>query len=131
MGPYLLTFYYFVVAIIVVIIGLVIFELITKKYKDWEEIHSANHAVALSIGGKIIGICIILAFSIVHNDTLIETAIWGGYGLFLLMMSYIIFELFTRRFSVEEQLHKKNMAVGIISFSVSVGLALVIGASIT
>lgn len=131
MGPFLLTFYYFVVAIIVVLIGVFIFELITKKYKDWEEVHSGNQAVALSIGGKIIGICIILTFSIFHNDTVLETAIWGGYGIVLLMVAYVLFELFTRRFKVEEQLHKRNMAVGIISFSVSVGLAFVIGASIT
>lgn len=131
MEPYVLTFYYFAIAIIIIVIGLVIFEFITKKYKDWEEVESGNHAVALSIGGKIIGISIILTFSIYHADSIVETIIWGVYGIVLQIIAYLFLEFLTRRFSVEEQLHKRNMAVGIISFCVSVGLAFVIGASIT
>ncbi|WLR50207.1 DUF350 domain-containing protein [Bacillus tianshenii] len=131
MEPYLLTVYYFLAAIAIVVVGLVIFELITTKYKDWQEIAEGNYAVALSIGGKIIGICIILTFSIYTNDTIVETLIWGGVGIVLQMVAYLLFELFTRRFSVEEQLKQRNIAVGIVSFCVSVGLAFVIGASIT
>ncbi|HZG73554.1 MAG TPA: DUF350 domain-containing protein [Chondromyces sp.] len=131
MNPFLLTFLYFIVAVIVVVIGVVIFELITTKYKDWQEIHQRNNAVALSIGGKIIGICIILTFSIFHNDTIVETIYWGAYGIVLQMAAYFLFEIFTRNFSVQEQLKNGNLAVGIISFCVSVGLAFVIGASIS
>jgi putative membrane protein len=131
MGPFLLTFLYFVIAIVVVIVGLIIFEKVTSKYKDWEEIKNGNHAVALSIGGKIIGICIILSFSVYHSVKLTDTLIWGVFGVFLQMLAYLLFEVLTRKFSVEEQLHNGNIAVGIVAFSVSVGLAFVIGASIT
>ncbi|HEY9576765.1 MAG TPA: DUF350 domain-containing protein [Pseudobacillus sp.] len=131
MNPFLLTFLYFAVAILIVMVGLFIFEMLTRKYKDWYEIKEANAAVALSVGGKIVGICIILMFSILHNDTLTETLIWGGYGVVLQMAAYLLFELFTRNFSVGEQLKARNIAVGIVSFCVSVGLSFVIGASIT
>lgn len=131
MNPFVLTFLYFAVAVAVVLAGLIIFELLTTKYKDWQEIKEGNSAVALSIGGKIIGICIILTFSIFHNDTIISTLIWGGYGIVLQMIAYLLFELFSRNFSVEEQLKERNIAVGLISFAVSVGLAFVIGSSIT
>jgi putative membrane protein len=131
MQPFLLTLMYFGLAIIIVIIGLVIFEFMTKKYKDWDEVLNGNNAVALSISGKIIGICIILAFSIYHSSELVDTLIWGAFGVVLQMIAYLIFELLTRKFSVEEQLLKGNISVGIISFAVSVGLAFVIGASIT
>lgn len=131
LGPYLLTFYYFLAAIVVVLIGLVFFEFVTKRYKDWDEIMNGNRAVALSIAGKIIGITVILAFSIYHNDSILETVVWGVYGIVLQIAAYLLFEIFTRKFSVEEQLHKGNLAVGIVSFAVSVGLAFVIGASIT
>jgi putative membrane protein len=131
MEPFLLTVLYFVIAIIIVIIGLVIFEALTKQYKDWDEIQKGNQAVALSIIGKIIGICIILAFSIYHSSQILDTLIWGVVGVVLQMIAYLLFELFTRKFSVEEQLLRGNLAVGIISFGVSVGLAFVIGASIT
>ncbi|MCP3764011.1 DUF350 domain-containing protein [Domibacillus sp. A3M-37] len=131
MNPFLLTFLYYAVAIAVVIVGLVIFELMTKKYKDWDEIKGSNAAVALSIGGKIIGICIIITFSIFHNDTIGETIIWGLFGMVLQLVAYVLFEVLTRSFSVEEQLKQGNLAVGIVSFSVSIGLAFVIGASIS
>ncbi|MDG5473531.1 DUF350 domain-containing protein [Jeotgalibacillus sp. ET6] len=131
MEPFLLTIMYFAIAIAIVVIGLAIFEVLTKKYKDWDEILNGNKAVALSISGKIIGICIILAFAIYNSFAITETLIWGGIGVVLQLIAYLLFELFTRKFSVEEQLHKGNLAVGIISFGVSVGLAFVIGASIT
>lgn len=122
---------YFAVAIIIVLFGLYIFELLTRKYKDWDEVLKGNNAVALSISGKIIGICIILAFSIYHSSAVTDTLIWGVFGVVLQMAAYLLFELLTRKFSVEEQLQKGNIAVGIITFAVSVGLAFVIGASIT
>lgn len=131
MEPFILTLLYFAVAIVTVIIGLVIFEWMTRQYKDWEEIKAGNQAVALSITGKIIGICIILAFAIYHSIEIVETLIWGAFGVLLQLIAYLLFELFTRKFSVEEQLKNNNMAVGIISMGVSIGLAFVIGASIT
>lgn len=131
MEPFLLTLMYFGVAIIIVIIGLVIFETITRQYKDWDEVLNGNKAVALSITGKIIGICIILAFAIYVSEHILDTLIWGLFGVVLQMAAYLIFELVTRNFSVEEQLKKGNVSVGMISVAVSIGLALVIGASIT
>ncbi|MBH0230146.1 DUF350 domain-containing protein [Halobacillus yeomjeoni] len=131
MGPFLATLGYFAIAIVVVIVGLVIFEWMTRQYKDWEEVKQGNQAVAMSISGKIIGICIVLAFAIYHSFTVWDTLIWGAYGVFLQMIAYMLFELFTRKFSVETKLKENNTAVGIISVGVSIGLALVIGASIT
>jgi putative membrane protein len=131
MEPFILTTVYFVISIVVVLIGLIIFEMLTRKYKDWDEVLNGNNAVALSIGGKIIGICIILAFSIYHSASVIDTIIWGAFGILLQMIAYLLFELFSRKFSVEEQLKKGNISVGIISMCVSIGLAFVIGASIT
>ncbi|WP_407269021.1 DUF350 domain-containing protein [Radiobacillus sp. PE A8.2] len=125
------TLLYFVIAIIVVVIGLVIFEFITTKYKDWDEIANGNQAVALSIAGKIIGICIVLSFAIYHSVTVWETLVWGAYGVVLQLVAYLLYEAFTRKFSVEEQIKNNNVAVGIVSLGVSIGLAFVIGASIT
>jgi putative membrane protein len=131
LNPYVVTLLYFIATVPVVLVGVILFELITTKYKDWQEIENGNYAVALSVGGKIVGICIILTFSIFHNDTVLVTMIWGGYGILLQLAAYYLFEFFTRQFSVETQLKERNLAVGIISFCVSVGLAFVIGASIT
>jgi putative membrane protein len=129
--PFISTFIYFVISIVIVLIGLFIFENVTRNYKDMEEVKNGNVAVSLSIIGKIIGICIILAFAIYNSDVIWETIIWGVFGVVLQMIAYFLFDLFTRNFSVEEQLSKNNIAVGLMSLGVSIGLALVIGASIT
>jgi putative membrane protein len=131
MNPFLSTFLYFIIAVVIVIIGLLIFELITHKYRDWEEIDKGNTAVALSIAGKIIGICLVLSFSIYNSSELWETLIWGAYGVVLQMIAYFVFEGVTRRFSVQAKLKENNVAVGVVSLAVSVGLGFVIGASIT
>ncbi|WP_082233597.1 DUF350 domain-containing protein [Halobacillus massiliensis] len=131
MEPFLATVGYFAIGIVVVLIGLVIFEFITRQYKDWEEVKAGNQAVAMSISGKIMGICIILAFAIYHSLSIWDTLIWGVFGIVLQMLSYLLFEFFTRKFSVESELKKNNTAVGIISIGVSIGLAIVIGSSIT
>ncbi|MDN4072894.1 DUF350 domain-containing protein [Fictibacillus terranigra] len=125
------TVLYFIIAIVMVLIGITIFELITKKYKDLHEVLNGNRAVSLSIGGKIIGICIILSFSIYHASDILDTVIWGAFGILLQIIAYLIFELFIRKFSVEEELRKGNISVGVISFCISVGIAFVIGASIS
>ncbi|MBA2173338.1 DUF350 domain-containing protein [Halobacillus locisalis] len=131
MGPFLATLGYFVIAIVIVLIGLAIFEFLTRQYKDWDEVKNGNQAIAMSISGKIIGICIVLSFAIYHSFTVWDTLIWGAYGMVLQMIAYLLFELFTRKFSVETKLKENNTAVGIISMGVSIGLAFVIGASIT
>ncbi len=131
MEAFLLTLLYFVVAIVVVVIGLFIFENLTRQYKDWEEIANGNTAIALSVTGKIIGICIILSFAIYHSSIILDTVVWGIIGVVLQMIAYLIFEGLTRKFSVEEKLHENNVAVGIVTMGVSIGLAFVIGASIT
>lgn len=131
MEPYVATVVYFFISVVIVLIGLFIFENMTRKYKDMEEVKDGNLAVALSVIGKIIGICIILSFAIYNSNVIYETIIWGTFGVVLQMIAYWLFDLFTRNFSVEEQLHKNNAAVGIMSLGVSIGLAFVIGASIT
>ncbi len=129
--PFILTFVYFVVSIVIVLIGLFLFENLTRKYKDMEEVKNGNIAVSLSIIGKVIGICIILSFAVYNSDVIWETIIWGVFGVILQMIAYFLFDLFTKNFSVEEQLAKNNIAVGLMSMGVSIGLAMVIGASIT
>ncbi|MFS0675188.1 DUF350 domain-containing protein [Ornithinibacillus sp. 179-J 7C1 HS] len=129
--PFISTLIYFVISIVIVLIGLFIFENLTRSYKDLEEIKNGNVAVSLSVIGKVIGICIILAFAIYSSNVIWETIIWGAFGVILQMIAYVLYDLFTRNFSVQEQLSKNNIAVGLMSMGVSIGLALVIGASIT
>ena len=126
---YVLSAAYFVLAVVAIVVFLAVFELVTK-YNDWEEIKNGNLSVALATGGKILAIGIILAFSINSNESLWEIFIWGTYGSLLQLVVYYLFEFFTPKFKVDEETANDNRAVGLISFIVSISLALVIGVSI-
>lgn len=121
---------YFSVVVLCLVIAMVLFEIVTK-YKNWHEIKKGNVAVALATGGKIIGICNIFRYSIERHTTLLEMIGWGFFGFVLLIFAYILFEFFTPGFKVDEEIEKDNRSVGFISFTISVGLSFVIGASIT
>ena len=120
---------YFSVVVLCLIMSMVIFELVTK-YKNWEEIKKGNVAVALATGGKILGICNIFRYSIERQSTLLEMIGWGLFGFTLLIFAYLLFEFLTPRFKVDEEIANENRSVGFISFTISVGLSFVIGASI-
>ncbi|MGD9677452.1 MAG: DUF350 domain-containing protein [Vulcanibacillus sp.] len=126
---YVISAAYFVLAVVAIVVFLAIFELVTK-YNDWEEIKNGNLSVALATGGKILAIGIILAFSINSNDSLWEIFIWGTYGSVLQLIVYYLFEFLTPKFKVDDEISNDNRAVGLISFIISISLALVIGVSI-
>lgn len=129
-NPLVETAGYFSVVILCLILAMVLFEVVTK-YKNWEEIKRGNVAVALATGGKIMGICNIFRYSIERHTSLGEMIGWGLYGFTLLIFAYILFEFLTPRFKVDEEIENDNRSVGFISFTISVGLSFVIGASIT
>lgn len=121
---------YFSVVVLCLVVSMILFEIVTK-YKNWEEIKKGNVAVALATGGKILGICNIFRYSIERHTSLIEMLSWGLFGFVLLIFAYILFEFLTPRFNVDEEIEFGNVSVGFISFTISLGLSFVIGASIT
>lgn len=120
---------YFSVVVLCLIVSMVLFEIVTK-YKNWEEIKNGNIAVALATGGKILGVCNIFRYSIERHSTLFEMVGWGLFGFVLLIFAYLLFEFLTPRFKVDDEIANDNRSVGFISFTISLGLSFVIGASI-
>ena len=121
---------YFSIVVLCLVVSMVIFELVTK-YKNWQEIKNGNIAVALATGGKILGLCNIFRYSIERHNSLIEMIGWGLFGFILLIFAYILFEFLTPTFNIDEEIEQDNKSVGFISFTISVGLSFVIGASIS
>ncbi|SHG88204.1 DUF350 domain-containing protein [Ornithinibacillus halophilus] len=117
------------VVVLCTIVFLAIFELVTS-YKNWDEIKNGNLSVALATGGKLFGIMNIFRFSIEHNDTILVSVGWGAAGFVLLIIGYFIFEFLTPTIKIDEEIGKGNIAVGLISMVISVGLSYIIGANI-
>lgn len=129
-NQYVLTVAYYLVAMAAIVVCLVIFELVTK-YKNWEQIHQGNMAVAMATGGKIFGVANIFRYSIEHNDSIGQSLIWGGIGFMLLLLAYFVFEFLTTTINVDQEIANDNRAVGLLALLISVGTSYIIGASIT
>lgn len=113
----------------VILFATLIFELLTK-YNAWGEIQKGNMAVALALGGIVIGVANIMHFAITTNDRLIDTLKWGGVGTVLLLIVYFAFELLTPKLNINDEIAKGNIAVGFLSFVFSFAFSFIIGASI-
>ncbi|WP_091167687.1 DUF350 domain-containing protein [Paenibacillus sp. 1_12] len=129
-NSYIETLAFFSVAVVALIVFVAIFELVTR-YNDWEEIKKGNVSVAMATGGKIFGICNLFRFSILNNDSVLQSLIWAGYGFVLLMAAYFIFQFLTPYFKIDEEIKKDNKAVGLLSMIISIGISYVIGASVS
>jgi putative membrane protein len=108
---------------------MLIFEIITP-YKDREELENGNIAVAAQFAGKLIGIGLITEASIAENVNVWGALIWVGIGYILMIISYYLFELVTP-FKVEKEIAKSNVAVGIVTASVSVFIGLLVAGAIS
>lgn len=129
-NPFVESAGYFSVVVLCLVVSMVLFEIVTK-YKNWEEIKRGNVAVALATGGKILGVCNIFRYSIQQHTSLTGMIGWGLFGFVLLIFAYLLFEFLSPKFNVDEEIEKDNRSVGFISFTISLGLSFVIGASIT
>jgi putative membrane protein len=120
---------FFVATSIVLLIAIFVFDLVTR-YKVWEEINKGNTAVALSLGGIVLGVSNVMKSAIESNDKLVDTIMWGGIGTAVLLIVYFAFEILTPKLNVSEEIGKGNKAVGLISLVFSIAFSFIIGASI-
>jgi len=127
--PIIETAGYFSVVVLCLVVAMALFEVVTK-YQNWQEIKKGNVAVALATGGKIMGVCNIFRYSVERHSSFGEMIAWGIFGFVLLILAYYLYEFLTPMFKVDEEIEKGNIAVGLISFTISVGLSFIIGASI-
>lgn len=128
--PYIETLGYFSVAALSLIVFLAIFEQVTS-YKGWDEIKKGNMSVAMTIGGKIFGICNVFRYAIATGGTVYESMLWAIYGYVLLLLAYWIFEFLTPYFRIDHEIAKDNQAVAILSMMISISMSYLIGAGIS
>jgi putative membrane protein len=128
--PFVHTLVFYSVALLALVVGLVVFGMITR-YNDWEEIKKGNLAVAMGTGGKIFGICNIFRYAISNEDTLLQTLSWAGFGFVLLLIAYFLFDLLTPMFRIDQEIRTDNRAVGFVAMAISISISYVIGACVT
>jgi len=121
-------------------VGVFLF-MITTPYKEHELIAAgdelddprkacAARATAYDLGGKILGLSIVLASAVFHAVNFVDLIIWGLIGAMFQVIVFYIFELVTP-FTVVKEIPRGNVAVGIFSAFLSLSTGLLLAALIS
>ena len=123
MNGYLNFLSYLGVSLGLLIIGMVLFTLSTPKIKEFQLIAQKNVAAAMLLGGKVVGLAIVLGAAAEYSISLLDMAIWGAIGIVAQVIVFFIAELITIRFSIQKAIEEDNRAVGtmLLSLSIAVG----------
>lgn len=126
---------YSVLGIVLMLLGNFLIDLIVPCHFP-TEIKRGNKAVGWLSAGSFIGIGIILRSAIMSpaaeavEENLItgiaSTAIYFIIGIVFFMIGYVVVGLFNKKYNLNEEIGKGNMAAGTMVFGIFIGLALVI-----
>ena len=114
---------YLGVAIGLLVVGVILFTISTPKIKEFKLIAEKNVSAAMLLGGKVVGLAIVLGAAAEYSISLMDMAIWGAIGIVAQIIVFIIAEVITIRFSIQKAIEEDNRAVGtmLLSLSIAVG----------
>ncbi len=113
-------------ALLLLVIGIILFVISTPKLKEFSLIAERNVTAALSLGGKIIGLAIVLGAAAEYSVSIIDMMIWGAIGIVTQIIVFILAEVITIRFSIRQAIESDNRAVGALLFSLSLAVGWVV-----
>ncbi|WP_456274116.1 DUF350 domain-containing protein [Bacillus sp. AK031] len=111
-------------------IGLLLFELTTKNEK-FKMIGQGNAAAAMVIGGKMLGLAIVIGSAVANSISLMDMMIWGVIGIIFQILAHILAEVATIRFSIRDAIDQDNRAVGVFLLLMSISIGWVIAQCLT
>jgi putative membrane protein len=111
--------------------GVGLFVLATPKIKEFELIGRRNVTAALSLGGKMLGLAIVLGAAAEYSISLLDMAIWGSIGIFTQIIVFFLAELVTVRYSLQKAIEEDNRSVGVILFSLSLAVGWIVAKSLS
>ncbi|KGR85421.1 DUF350 domain-containing protein [Lysinibacillus odysseyi] len=114
------------VSIGLLVIGMLLFTLSTPKIKEFQLIAQKNVAAAMLLGGKVVGLAIVLGAAAEYSISLLDMAIWGVIGIVAQVVVSFLAELITIRFSIQQAITEDNRAVGTILLSLSLAVGWIV-----
>ena len=101
------------------------FFFIYTKFTPYDEvqlIRKGNRAAAWSLGGALIGFCLTLASSILHNDTLVVFLAWAAGGMLVQLGVYVLIAHTVAR--VDQAIIDDNEAMGSLLGGISIAVGI-------
>jgi putative membrane protein len=111
--------------------GVGLFVLATPKIKEFELIGKSNVTAALSLGGKMLGLAIVLGAAAEYSVSLLDMAIWGSIGIFTQIIVFFVAEVITVKYSLQKAIEEDNRSVGVILFSLSLAVGWIVAKSLS
>jgi putative membrane protein len=91
-------------------------------YNEVELIRKGNRAAARSLSGALIGFCLTMASSLLHNDTLLVFLAWAAGGMVLQLSVYVLIAHTIAR--VDQAIIDDNEAMGTLLGGISIAVGI-------
>lgn len=121
---------YLGVSLALLLVGLLLME-ITTKVKEFSLMAKGNKAASYVIGGRLLGLAIVLYSAAANSISLTDMAIWGAVGIVAQIIVFYLAEWLTPRFNVSQSIEEDNQAVGLFLLLLSVSIGVVIAGCLT
>ncbi|WP_043932121.1 DUF350 domain-containing protein [Bacillus sp. EB01] len=119
-------FAYLGVGLALLTTGIILFVWSTPKIKEFSLISQKNLTAAMSLGGKIIGLALVLGAAAEFSVSLLDMAIWGTIGILAQIAAFNLAEIITIRYSISKAIEEDNRAVGAMLFSLSISIGWIV-----
>ncbi|MFS0779350.1 DUF350 domain-containing protein [Neobacillus sp. 3P2-tot-E-2] len=122
---------YLAVSLALLLVGLFLME-ITTKVKEFALMAKGNKAASYVLGGRLLGLAIVLYSALANSISLVDMVIWGAVGIAAQIIVFYLTEWLTpRRFNVSQSIEENNTAVGLFLLLLSVSIGIVIAGCLT
>lgn len=121
-------------------VGILVF-MLTTPYKEYALMKNGGdgidaqkaacaQAAAYDMGGKVLGLGVVLSSAVFHALSIGDVIIWGLIGMVFQVLVYYLYDLITP-FKVTAEIPKGNISVGIFSAFISLTTGLLMAALIS
>ena len=122
---------YLAVSLALLLVGLFLME-ITTKDKEFALMAKGNKAASYVLGGRLLGLAIVLYSALANSISLLDMVIWGAVGIAAQIIVFYLTEWLTpRRFNLSQSIEENNTAVGLFLLLLSVSIGIVIAGCLT
>jgi putative membrane protein len=122
---------YLAVSLALLLVGLFLME-ITTKVKEFALMAKGNKAASYVLGGRLLGLAIVLYSALANSISLVDMVIWGAVGIAAQIIVFYLTEWLTpRHFNVSQSIEENNTAVGLFLLLLSVSIGIVIAGCLT
>lgn len=121
---------YLAVTLGLLLVGLFLME-VTTKVKEFSLMAKGNKAASYVLGGRLLGLAIVLYSTAANSISLADMAIWGALGIIAQIIVFYLAEWLTPRFNVMQSIEEDNQAVGLFLMFLSVSIGVVIAGCLT